>query len=105
MQEETKTLSITQKLESRTLYVTLKGWLDPNTSPTLTSELNLTDIDHLEIDMAQVEYVFSAGLRAFLQLKRTLDINGADMVLKNTSPSIRSIFEYTGLESMLDKDK
>lgn len=100
--EDDKTLSIAQKKENDTLYITLKGWLDPNTSPMLVNSIDTSDVSHVVFDLSGVEYVFSAGLRAFIQIKRTMDEKNGSTTLKNVSPSIRSIFEYTGLESMLE---
>jgi len=100
--EDDKTLSIAQKKENDTLYIALKGWLDPNTSPMLVNSIDFSDISHVVFDLSAVEYVFSAGLRAFIQIKRTMDEKNGSITLKNVSPSIRSIFEYTGLESMLE---
>jgi len=100
--EEDKSLTIAQKKENDTLYITLKGWLDPNTSPMLVNSIDFSDVSHVVFDLSAVEYVFSAGLRAFIQIKRTMDEKNGSITLKNVSPSIRSIFEYTGLESMLE---
>ncbi|MBO4285152.1 MAG: STAS domain-containing protein [Alphaproteobacteria bacterium] len=100
--EEDKSLTIAQKKENDTLYITLKGWLDPNTSPMLVNGIDISDVLHVVFDLSAVEYVFSAGLRAFIQIKRTMDEKNGSITLKNVSPSIRSIFEYTGLESMLE---
>ncbi|MBQ7660102.1 MAG: STAS domain-containing protein [Alphaproteobacteria bacterium] len=100
--EEDKSLTIAQKKENDTLYITLKGWLDPNTSPMLVNGIDISDVLHVVFDLSAVEYVFSAGLRAFIQIKRTMDEKNGSITLKNVSPSIRSIFEYTGLESLLE---
>lgn len=49
------------------LEVTLSGRLDTNTSPELESYLreNLAGIANLAIDLTDVQYVSSAGLRVF----------------------------------------
>lgn len=100
--EESKELTIEQTKTDQQLVCKLSGWLDPNTSPDLISKINLEGITSLIFDMKNVEYVFSAGLRSFLILQRIMANNGGTMKLINVSPSIRSIFEYTGFESFLE---
>ena len=102
MENEAKTLKIEQTRENDVLTCRLFGWLDPNTSPMLVNGIDISDVLHVVFDLSAVEYVFSAGLRAFIQIKRTMDEKNGSITLKNVSPSIRSIFEYTGLESMLE---
>ena len=97
-----KTLKIEQQLENGVLTCKLTGWLDPNTSPELIEKINLDGVNSLIFDMQNVEYVFSAGLRAFMQLQRAINAKGGTLKLINTADTIRSIFEYTGFESMLE---
>ena len=63
---------------------------------------NLTEVKEVIFDMKGVEYVFSAGLRAFLMLQRTLTEQGGTLKLINVSDDIRNIFEYTGFDEMLE---
>ena len=102
MENDIKTLKIKQKKENDTLTCTLSGWLDPNTSPDLLNKINFQGIKKIIFDMQNVEYVFSSGLRAFLQIQKVMDEQGGKILLINVSDSIRSIFEYTGFESMLE---
>ena len=102
MENESKTLKIEQTEENGVLTCYLQGWLDPNTSPELLSSIDISRVNRIVFDMKQVEYVFSAGLRAFLQFQRMMDEKGGSIILINVSDSIRSIFEYTGFESILE---
>ena len=102
MMEDDKKLQIEQVKQGNVLTCKLLGWLDPNTSPDLVSEINLTDVSTLILDMANVEYVFSSGIRAFLMLQKILEKNGGKIRVINVAENIRNIFEYAGLESMLD---
>jgi anti-anti-sigma factor len=101
METESKGLDIKQVREGKKLTCVLTGWLDPNTSPQLTN-IDLTEVKELIFDMKGVEYVFSAGLRAFLMLQRTLTEQGGTLKLINVSDDIRNIFEYTGFDEMLE---
>ena len=102
MEEESKGLKIEQIKEGYKLTCKLTGWLDPNTSPELISKLNLTGVTLLYFDMSNVEYVFSAGLRAFLMLQKMLEPQGGTVKLYNVSDDIRNIFECTGFGSLLE---
>ena len=102
MDNESKGLKIEQSREGYVLTCKLTGWLDPNTSSDLVAKIDLTDITVLVFDMKAVEYVFSSGIRAFLMLQKMLDEKGGSVKLVNVSENIRSIFEYAGLEGMLE---
>lgn len=102
MENEAKTLEIKQTTEDGILTCTLKGWLDPNTSPELLYALNLNNVHTVIFNMKDVEYVFSSGLRVFLQFQKVMEERGGKILLINVSDSIRSIFEYTGFESILE---
>ncbi|MBQ8785330.1 MAG: STAS domain-containing protein [Alphaproteobacteria bacterium] len=99
---ETKELKIEQIKDNGILTCKLSGWLDPNTSPKLVDSINLDKVTTLIFDMQNVEYVFSAGLRAFLIFQKFIDLQNGTMKLINVSDDIRSIFECTGFESMLE---
>ena len=103
MEEESKELKIEQIKEGYKLTCKVTGWLDPNTSPDLVSKLDLNGVTLLYFDMTNVEYVFSAGLRAFLMLQRMLEPQGGTVKLFNVSDNIRNIFECTGFGSLLEE--
>ena len=101
MGTEEKILKIEQSKEGDKLICKLSGWLDPNTSPDLFEKIDLPGVNSLIFDMKNVEYVFSSGIRAFLILQKQLEMQGGAIKLINVSDDIRNIFEYTGLESIL----
>ena len=105
MDTEEKKLNVEQSLKDNILTVKLTGWLDPNTSPLLLEEIKTDNIAKLIFDMKNVEYVFSAGLRAFLIFQKQMDEHNGQMQLINVSDQIRLIFEYAGFESMLEPKK
>lgn len=97
-----KQLKIEQIKNDKTLTCVLSGWLDPNTSPRLIEEINTEGITQLIFDLRQIEYVFSAGLRAFLILQKKMNEQSGTLRITNVPATIRSIFEYAGFESMID---
>ncbi|MBQ2811396.1 MAG: STAS domain-containing protein [Alphaproteobacteria bacterium] len=102
MTADRKKLYIEQNKDNSTLYCKLIGWLDPNTTPELLDKINLEGVTSLVFDMQDVEYVFSSGLRAMLLFQKKLYEQGGTILLINVSDSLRTIFEYTGFESMLE---
>ena len=102
MNSDIKKLEIEQVKDGQVLTCKLTGWLDPNTSPDLVSKINLKGVTSLVFDMSNVEYVFSSGIRAFLLLQKTLEPVDGTVKLIHVPDNIREIFEYAGLESLLD---
>ena len=56
------------------------------------------------IDLAQLEYIASAGLRVFLLTQKRVKAEGSGTGLKliNVSPPIYDIFHYAGFDQILD---
>lgn len=102
MGTENKTIKIEQTNNNGILVCKITGWLDPNTTPELEKELDLTDVKELIFDMKNVEYVFSAGLRAFLLFEKMMRANGGTMKLINVSDSVKSIFELVGFKNIMN---
>lgn len=97
-----KKLDIKQNREGDILTCALSGWLDPNTSPQFLEQVDISGIKKIIVDLKDIEYVFSAGLRAFLILQKKMSEQDGTLRIVNVPPSIRSIFEYAGFESMID---
>ena len=78
------------------LVCTIMGRIDTNSAPELLEKIDFTDVKELIFDMEDVDYVFSAGLRVFLQAQKVINANGGKMKLINVQPSVREIFEIVG---------
>ena len=78
----------------------MKYWR--NTSPKFESELNdnVEGINELVLDLSKLEYISSAGLRVLLTAQKIMNKQGK-MIVRNTSKSIKEIFEMTGFSSIL----
>lgn len=99
---DSKELKIEQKKDGGKLFCKLSGWLDPNTSPMLIEQVDLTEVNFLSFDLSDVEYVFSSGLRAFLVFQKMIEERGGTMKITNIPEQIRFVFEDTGLDKMLE---
>lgn len=88
--------------EGNSLVCKVKGRLDTNTAPALLDNLDLNGITDLVFDLKEVDYVFSAGLRVFLQAQKIMNANGGKMKIVNIDPAIKSIFEMVGFANIMD---
>ena len=84
------------------LTVALDGRLDTTTAPQLDDELKiaLDGITKLDFDLANLEYISSAGLRVLLSAQKVMNKQG-EMVVKNANEEIKEIFEVTGFVDIL----
>lgn len=82
----------------------LKGDLDASTQPELESkagELIEKGASNLLIDLADVGYMGSAGLRALHSISNKLQGNG-QMKLLNPSASVSKVFKTLGFDAYFD---
>jgi anti-anti-sigma factor len=54
------------------------------------------------IDLAQLEYVSSAGLRVLLLTQKRLKSSGRSVRLINVRPQIHDIFRYAGFDRIIE---
>ncbi len=89
-------MTIKQKKDGNKLIVSIEGRIDTNTSPEFNEFLqqNLKDVKELELDLENVNYVSSAGLRAILFAQKTMDKQGK-MVVSHVPKEIMETFELT----------
>ena len=91
-------MDINKVADNGKLKVAISGRLDTTTAPELEKELDFTGITSVEFDLADLEYVSSAGLRVILMVQKNMKGN---FVLKNVKPEIMEIFEITGFADIL----
>lgn len=97
-----KELEIVKELEKMELTLKLAGRLDTKTAPKLQKVIDeeLACITHLKLDMAQIEYVSSAGLRVlFLASKKMSMADG--MTIMNVNKEVMTVFSITGFDRIL----
>lgn len=87
------------------LVLHLEGRLDTSTAPELQKaidgELEGLDQDRLQIDMKQLEYVSSAGLRVLLAATKKMRAKGGNLIVENANADIRDVFKITGFDAIL----
>ena len=84
------------------LTLKLVGRLDTTTAPQLEAELkaNLSGVEHLVLDMAELDYLSSAGLRVLLAAQKVMNKQG-DMVVCHVNETIAEVFDVTGFSDIL----
>lgn len=85
------------------MNISLEGKLDTMTAPQLEAEFksNIGGVTELIIDLADLTYVSSAGLRVLLSAQKVMNKQG-NMIIRNVNQDIMDIFEVTGFSDILN---
>lgn len=96
-------MTIQKKADGEKLALSISGRLDTITAPQLENELqvSLPGIVELEINLAGLEYISSAGLRVLLAAQKVMNRQGT-MVIQGANEDIMEIFEVTGFIDILN---
>ena len=82
----------------------------------ISGEIDGTNVDEFEnrvsdaadrtsslvLDLGNLEYVSSAGLRVFLTLQKKVKQRGDSLIIKNVNEEVRDIFSVTGFVKLLN---
>ena len=95
-------MEINKIVEDKKCMIELTGRLDTLTSPQLEETLKEVpeDTNELVLDLKELEYVSSAGLRVFLNAQKSMTDKGT-MILKNVNDEIMEVLEMTGFTQIL----
>ena len=95
-------MTITKKLDGKSLEIALEGRLDTMTAPELEAELNkdLGGADSLTLDFGKLDYISSAGLRVLLTAHKAMAAKGG-MKICNVNEVVQEVFEVTGFADIL----
>ncbi len=96
-------LTIEKNADNNKLTISLKGRLDTTTAPSLESEFksSLNGVTELIIDLKELVYISSAGLRVLLSAQKVMNKQGK-MVVKNSNDDVRDVFDVTGFIDILN---
>ena len=95
-------MKITKKQDGSALVIALEGRLDTTTAPDLENELkaSLNGITDLTLDLTNLDYISSAGLRVLLSAHKTMMKQG-QMKVTNASDIVKEVFDVTGFSDIL----
>lgn len=80
----------------------MEGRLDTTTAPELEAELKgcLDGVEALVIDLRELAYISSAGLRVILSVQKRMNKQG-EMVVRHANDTVMEVFEVTGFIDIL----
>ena len=95
-------MKITKNQDGSALVIALEGRLDTTTAPDLEKELktSLDGVTDLTLDLTNLDYISSAGLRVLLSTHKTMMKQG-QMKVTNASDIVKEVFDVTGFSDIL----
>ena len=96
-------LKINTQLEDGKAYVSLEGELNTVTAKDFRSEVEgfIDEVTDFTIDMKDLVYITSAGLRVLLYIEQTMEEQGELRVL-NVCEDVMDVFEVSGFTEVLN---
>lgn len=96
-------MELYKALNGTHLTIAVNGRLENNTAPQLSAEVAAIgpEITMVTLNLKDLQYISSAGLRSILQLQKKMNNQGSMEVI-NAIPIIMDVFEVTGFASMLN---
>ena len=95
-------MTINKQIQDDKLTVSLIGRLDTTTAPELEQELknSLDGVKELEVNLEELEYISSAGLRVLLSTHKIMAAKGG-MKVTHVNEIVREVFDVTGFADIL----
>ena len=95
-------MTINKTQNGSTLVIALEGRLDTVTAPMLELEMMdiLDGVTDLTLDLENLEYISSAGLRVLMSAYKRLYGKGK-ITVTNANDIVREVFEVTGFNAFL----
>jgi len=95
-------MKIEIKKNAEETIIKIVGRLDTTTAPALDKTINedIGDAKNLVLDVKDMEYISSAGLRVFLGAQKKMQKIGSMKVI-NVCEDVMEVFEMTGFADIL----
>jgi anti-anti-sigma factor len=96
-------MEIQTRKEKNVLVVVVKGRMDAVTAPTFEETLQdliATGENGFLIDLSDLQYISSAGLRSFLVLAKKLKPQGGDLLFAGLQGPVDEVFKISGFYSI-----
>ena len=96
-------MTITENKNGNTIELVIGGRLDTGTAPELEAKLKQVpkDTQILYLNLANIQYISSAGLRVVLLAHKLMLPTGGKMVIRQPSAFCKQVLEATGMDSIL----
>ena len=95
-------MQISEEFKAGALIIIASGRIDSNTASELEAVLpeRVQANDATVLDLSDVAYVSSAGLRVLLKGVKIAKTTGHKLVLSGLSPSVQEVFDISGFTSI-----
>ena len=97
-------MTITENKTPISIELVVAGRLDTGTAPEL--EVKLKEVapqtQTLYLNMKDVSYISSAGLRMIHIIYKTLSDQNGSMYIKNPNQDVKNVFEISGFQTFLN---
>ena len=93
-------MEIKTTTEGDTLTIAVSGRVDTVTAPELAAGLRFGDAKRVVIDLANVPYMSSAGLRLLLTAHKELVGKGGELQIANVQSAVMEVLEITGFSDI-----
>lgn len=95
-------MNVIKEINNQSAVLKIEGRLDTTTAPQLEAALAEipAEVTELVLDMAQLEYVSSAGLRVILSAQKKMSKLGG-MKLVSVCDTVMEVLEITGFADIL----
>ncbi|MCQ2342554.1 MAG: STAS domain-containing protein [Paludibacteraceae bacterium] len=83
--------------------IALSGMLDTNSAPEFEQTVQQVlenDPAHWVLDLSDLNYTSSQGLRLFLTLQKGLTAKNASLTLRGIQPTVMEVFKMTGFTTL-----
>lgn len=99
-------LNIIRQVENGVALIKPEGKLDTVTAPEMEEAIKeiISDVTELNLDLENLEYISSAGLRVLLAAQKIMNGKG-EMKVRNVNEAIMEIFDVTGFSDILTIEK
>ena len=95
-------MEIKTKAEGNKLTIAVSGRVDTVTAPDLEAGLKFDDATCVVIDLKDVPYMSSAGLRLLLTAHNTMLAKGGELQIASVQPSVKEVLDITGFSDILN---
>ena len=96
-------MTITENKSANSVELVIGGRLDTGTAPELEAKLKQIDksIQTLYLNLQNIQYISSAGLRVVLLAHKLMLPTGGKMIIRSPSAFCKQVLEATGMDSIL----
>ncbi len=95
-------MEIKTTTEGTRLTIAVSGRVDTVTAPELEAGLKFGDATCVVIDLANVPYMSSAGLRLLLAAHKKMVAKGGELQIAHVQADVREVLDITGFSDILN---